>query len=179
MYPISSKRGFPEGYLSGLEQRLADTEFALFATIARQSNLNIPENTRELFHIHAERQSKTFRSQEWRRLPVATSHFQWFNEKWTSLELRPEGIQLTGPALTPGPLEGIRSVSEAACVLETATSPISHADVSMTSDIHDTLSWSDLPQASTPQLTSQPRIVESPRESRASLLSRQQSHRFF
>jgi len=108
-YPQSFKRGFPEGYLAGLEHRLAETERALFNSL--QLLRGMPES--DIRHVeqvfHAKR-TKSTRTKEWERLPLNTQEqrWQWFNEKASDLDLRqlPEsapfsGNQSTYPGRTP------------------------------------------------------------------------------
>ena len=85
-YPQTFKRGFPEGYLAGLEQRLAETERALFDTLRL---LHDPQST--VTNSYGEdnfiaKQNKSARLKEWERLPLVTTsdRWQWYQEKATS-----------------------------------------------------------------------------------------------
>lgn len=178
MYPLSSKRGFPEGYLSGLEQRLIETEWALFETMAGLSSLDMPEFARDLFQNSAEKQSKTARAEEWHRLSIASpeDRYRWFHEKWRILDFT-ERTQLTEKAytsVTPGytELHGHPQTQQVSGFDLTGSN-----QTSITPVVAGVADWSQ------PSVDSGDSRVSSSLEpestSQASRLSRQQSHRFF
>ncbi|KAH8806036.1 hypothetical protein F5884DRAFT_468578 [Xylogone sp. PMI_703] len=79
-YPQSNKRGIPAGYISSLEQRLLETEVALFEAL---SVINNPQYRNDETHTESSlagvlsdqstRQSKEAKIEEWKRLPLRTS----------------------------------------------------------------------------------------------------------
>ncbi|PWY90368.1 hypothetical protein BO94DRAFT_23471 [Aspergillus sclerotioniger CBS 115572] len=72
-YPESGKRGLPLGYLTQLEQRLADTELALFEALATLRSLGHNDKGLVKASLKAEveaKQGKHARMKEWGRLPL-------------------------------------------------------------------------------------------------------------
>ncbi|OJK01769.1 hypothetical protein ASPACDRAFT_116747 [Aspergillus aculeatus ATCC 16872] len=73
VYPESGKRGLPLGYLNLIEQRLADTEQALFEALTTIRELNashggmVVQTTRKA----ADMRPKNARMQEWSQLPLS------------------------------------------------------------------------------------------------------------
>jgi hypothetical protein len=87
-YPEQNKRGFPEGYMSGLEQRLIETEIALLSSL---SGSPLPSQTVYRYSKASLSASKAQRMEEWKKLPLATtsdSH-KWHSAKMTELQPRP------------------------------------------------------------------------------------------
>ncbi|KAH7310243.1 hypothetical protein BKA65DRAFT_518696 [Rhexocercosporidium sp. MPI-PUGE-AT-0058] len=89
-YPQSSKRGIPSGFISNLEQRLLETEAALFEAllfIDTQSHQNpLPEEEslqRGEFIQRGRGQPRDAKVEEWKRLPLNSAEHQraWMNEK--------------------------------------------------------------------------------------------------
>jgi hypothetical protein len=90
-YIKTSKRGFPEGYLAALEQRLCDTEIALFETLMLlrdpqnlpQSLSESPEVSTAFRQLNAE-QSKSTRTDEWNRMPLHSydQRRAWLEDKY-------------------------------------------------------------------------------------------------
>lgn len=73
VYPQTFKRGFPEGYLAGIEVRLAETERALFETLSILRSAGLSEAlSQPVDHVFDFKQTKTARMKEWERLPLAT-----------------------------------------------------------------------------------------------------------
>lgn len=94
-YPEPYKRGFPEGYMSGLEQRLIQTELALFEVLTTHTAPGAPSIARksaELFKEHAASVSKGRRMQEWQELPLDTQaeRLAWWHKAAAELDLGSE-----------------------------------------------------------------------------------------
>lgn len=71
-------RGIPSGYISNLEQRLVETETALFEALSFASfslgqgdNPQSETHVREAFTDHSAAQSKDEKVEEWKRLPLS------------------------------------------------------------------------------------------------------------
>ncbi|RAL14700.1 Zn(II)2Cys6 transcription factor domain-containing protein [Aspergillus homomorphus CBS 101889] len=85
VYPESGKRGLPLGYLNQIEQRLADTEQALFDALTTMRELNgshggmVVQATRK----SADTRPKNARMQEWSQLPLSdwTERERWREAK--------------------------------------------------------------------------------------------------
>ncbi|PYI09589.1 hypothetical protein BO78DRAFT_467735 [Aspergillus sclerotiicarbonarius CBS 121057] len=71
-YPENGKRGLPLGYLTQLEQRLADTELALFEALTTLRSLGHGDDlVKASLKVEVEeRQGKNARMGEWGRLPL-------------------------------------------------------------------------------------------------------------
>lgn len=90
MYPQTFKRGFPEGYLAGIEVRLAETERALFETLSILRSAGLSDSiSQPVGHVFDFKQTKTARMKEWERLPLATAQERrnWFLDKTDRLGL--------------------------------------------------------------------------------------------
>lgn len=91
-YPEPYKRGFPEGYLSGLEQRLIQTELALFQVLMTHTvpgSSPIARQSAEPFKNHASSISKGKRMEEWQSLPLDTEQdrLTWWRRRAQELGL--------------------------------------------------------------------------------------------
>ncbi|KAH8588338.1 hypothetical protein B0O99DRAFT_362433 [Bisporella sp. PMI_857] len=89
-YPPSNKRGIPSGYIYALEQRLLETETALFDALSasslslqNDSGTRIKSNSYDCFSEHSTAQSKEAKMEEWERLPLmfADQRQNWLREK--------------------------------------------------------------------------------------------------
>lgn len=107
-YQEGGKRGLPAAYMRALEERLAETETALGATLlalkdqaAQQSiGYHLPS---ELSHPPAPRRSKVEKLEEWKRLPLQTSEHLM---AWLGAQNHQNAT------LTTFPTDGSRWVSE-------------------------------------------------------------------
>jgi hypothetical protein len=90
-YPELNKRGFPEGYMSGLEQRLIETEIALLESLSGSALLS---PTAHRYSKASSSASKAQRMEEWKRLPLATpsDRQNWHSVKINELQPRPASV---------------------------------------------------------------------------------------
>lgn len=95
-YPELHKRGFPEGYMSGLEQRLIETEIALLQAL---NHSPIPSSITNRFSKVNSSTSKASRMEEWKSLPLTTTSDRqiWHATKMT--ELQPKATTFTAQSL--------------------------------------------------------------------------------
>lgn len=84
-YPELHKRGFPEGYMSGIEQRLIDTETALLQAL---SSSPIPAVVIHRFAKAGSAATKANRMKEWQDLPLTTAadRQKWHEKKMRELD---------------------------------------------------------------------------------------------
>lgn len=95
-YPQSFKRGFPEGYIAKLEQRLIQTELALMQALSIVSGQystvdEILTTEVERFKTYYAGLTKPERMQEWTRLPLDTheQRLQWLHDKARRADVGP------------------------------------------------------------------------------------------
>ena len=123
-------RGIPSGYLTQLEQRLLETEIALFDTLsASSSSFQDIKNPQDIslrdsgFSEHSSSQSKELKIEEWKRFPLALVEQRqvWLQEKfritkgqqqpWSATEPFLEGQQQEQQWLGSSQLPGIQNGS--------------------------------------------------------------------
>jgi len=100
-FPQSNKRGIPTGYIFRLEQRLVETEIALFQTLSALHSFqtqtlveDLNPEVSEVFTEHSIEQSKAAKDEEWENLPLETEEQrqQWWSDRLAFLKNRKEGV---------------------------------------------------------------------------------------
>lgn len=90
MFVVNRFRGIPSGYLSFVEQRLVETEIvvlellnAIYSTRIPINPQPLPDNARRTLLEESQKQAKTAKIDEWKRLPITTGAQQraWWIKK--------------------------------------------------------------------------------------------------
>ncbi|KFX85803.1 hypothetical protein V490_09399 [Pseudogymnoascus sp. VKM F-3557] len=91
LYPQSNKRGIPSGYISSLEERLIETEIALFEALSfinthfhQDSSIRTkPSQNRDAFTEYNMSLSKQAKVEEWKCIPLTSEDQRktWWQEK--------------------------------------------------------------------------------------------------
>lgn len=138
---LTLPRGLPLGYLTQLEQRLADTELALFEALATLHSLGHDEPPLVKASVkpgNENRHGKKARMEEWGRLPLRDGMIEdirnWWNVKaenyvthqpaegWTQTQRNPISVSYS-PAATARIDINNAQASPTASVVETTISP--------------------------------------------------------
>lgn len=74
IYPQTFKRGFPEGYLAAIETRLIQTERALFEALSASNGIDLNQiPAQSVADAFDTKTTKSARMEEWNRLPLLTA----------------------------------------------------------------------------------------------------------